>query len=158
MSKAAKDAQYAFNSSVFEHASFLNNSRLYHVDGCGLLPKNPQSDLQVFTFSEKLEAFDYRISSLESGRKLALLVIEDSLRKLNRDPSLGLYVLNFPFHEEDLAISIHFYKSAENREIVPQPYVAIISIEDGVIRYYSWDEQMGYRVMREEKISDAYNV
>ncbi len=158
MSSQARQAQAAFNSSVFEHAHFLINHRLYQLEGCGLLPKDPNGSLPLFIFSEKLSAYDYRLSSVESGRKLALLVIEDALRRINRDDSLRSYVLNFPLSEEDLSITIHFYTSAESNEVVRAPLLALISIEEGSIRYYTWSEKEGYSLKGDEKIIDAYNI
>ncbi len=166
-----KEFDAAMQQPCFEHYTFLSKHRLYLVEPVGFFPidveRNPK--LHTVIFQEKVCGFEYKIATITSARRLALLVIDDSLQRFNSQQKFKNLVRNFPLGDQDLDILIQFHALQgppregfslqdylANSTPVASPYISLVSIDGGKIGYYSWNTEGEYSKIFEEEIVDAY--
>lgn len=149
-----RQTQEAFEQSSFEHAAFLGKNRLYvFEETIALVPLAEQSSDRIsYLFLEELSSYSYRFTSLTRARNLALLVRDDCLEKLNQQTQFQDAIANYPFQDKDINITIRFYQSHEGQELLHKPYVALLSIDNGMIRYYTYDVELGCQLIKEESV------
>ncbi|WP_068466623.1 hypothetical protein [Candidatus Protochlamydia phocaeensis] len=72
----------------------------------------------------------------KEARKLIILCAEEFLKDINSDEKLTSYLMDFPFSERNIDVSIFSYDN-KGRDIY-EPYIGVVSLSRGNIRYVTY--------------------
>lgn len=81
--------------------------------------------------------------SMEEARIKFVRVVEDLLVKINTAPEMSDVLYEYPFTAQHLAIEIKFFQGEGDDEIyVEPPFIAAVSLVDGMIYYSVRDSKL----------------
>lgn len=122
----------AADSVIFKFANSARRSqnlRLLAYGGAFL------DDIKEFSF----EFCSFRKMDLNEARTLLVENVEGLLNLINSDQSLMLYLHEFPFNYKRIEFSILFSKKKHHLEFVETPFVAAVTVRDGMVSYQYYD-------------------
>lgn len=130
----------AFTSQMYKEKGF-------RVLGIGsAMPDCVRQLIIHFTSNQKVD--------ISQARILLIDLIDKFLAKVNEDMEIQQYLLNYPFNENNLEMSITF---CENGDSIPPPHIAIVMILDGRI-CYSINTDNQYETVFRETYQEAINI
>jgi hypothetical protein len=109
----------------------IENSLVLSGTGSAI-PDDIHTFILDFDGNQKLE--------LGEVRTLVVSLVEDLLQMINNNPEIQCHLSNRPFTAKNYELRISFFESLQVR--VEFPYVAYISLIDGVICYNYYDNKI----------------
>lgn len=130
----------AFTSQMYKEKGF-------RVLGIGsAMPDRVRQLIIHLTSNQKVDITQARILFID--------MISKFLAKVNSDTEIQQYLLNYPFNENNLEMSISFF---ENGNSVSPPYISYVGIINGKV-FYCIDENDQYETVFRETYQEAINI
>ncbi len=122
-----------------------NKHGLLLVGSGSAIPDKVHGFILHFFGNQKLE--------LSETRKLVINLVEDLLQMVNENTQIQDFLADKPFTAKNYDLRINFFEPCE--QLVESPYVAYVSLIDGII-YYNYHDNLNDRYDSKMTKSETY--